>query len=99
MFTSLIKKPNEPGNRASARNTIMHITTGTGAPPNVARTQAPPVRPWSDADIRKRVAEYKDTAGPHATVNGAVQAIWLKNQDRASRRSVQALAVNLGINK
>src|SRR5689334_14523369 len=95
----MAQKPSEPDNKASARLTIMHITTGTGTPPNVARTEAPRVGPWGDAEIRRRVAAYKDAAGPGATVRGAVQAVWRNNRDRTTRRSVEAMAVHLGIQK
>ncbi len=78
----MAQKPSEPDNKASARLTIMHITTGTGTPPNVARTEGPRVGPWGDPEIRRRVAAYKDAAGAGATVHGAVQAVWRNNQDR-----------------
>jgi hypothetical protein len=93
-----VEKPT-PDNKARARVTIMRITTGTGSPPNVARTEGPRVGRWSDAGLARRVAAYKDATGPHTTINGAVQAIWRNNRARTTRRLVEAMAGSLGIQK
>jgi hypothetical protein len=80
-------------NKASGRNTILQIIPG--GTPNVAYTKAPEspaARPWSDPEIKRRIAAYFSAPGARKSQRGVLEAVWQPNQERVSRRKVITLA-------